>query len=99
MLDQSQSGVAVSTIQIGQSLGNSIAPVLGSFLVEPFGYQTMFCGFGGNHLAAGFLFLFCRRIVKKRPLQNKLIPAHCCATQNLTHISQKEQQTQTERKG
>jgi len=46
MLDQSQSGVAVSTIQIGQSLGNSIAPVLGSFLVEPFGYQTMFCGFG-----------------------------------------------------
>ena len=58
MLDQSQSGVAVSTIQIGQSLGNSIAPVLGSFLVEPFGYQTMFCGFGGIILAAGFLFLF-----------------------------------------
>lgn len=73
MLDKSHSGVAVSTIQIGQSLGNSIAPVLGSFLVKPFGYTTMFCGFGGIILVAGFLFLILQaRREKKVPNSKKL---------------------------
>lgn len=65
-LDKSRSGVAVSTIQIGQSLGNSIAPVLGSFLVKPFGYTAMFCGFGGIILGAGFLFLLLQSRREKR---------------------------------
>ena len=56
-LDKSKSGVAVSTVQIGQSLGNSIAPVLGSFFVEPFGYKIMFCGVSGIVVFAGMILL------------------------------------------
>lgn len=73
MLDKSHSGVAVSTIQIGQSLGNSIAPVLGSFLVKPFGYTTMFCGFGGIILAAGFLFLILQARREKKVPNSKIV--------------------------
>lgn len=73
MLDKSHSGVAVSTIQIGQSLGNSIAPVLGSFLVKPFGYTTMFCGFGGIILVAGFLFLILQVRREKKVPNSKIV--------------------------
>lgn len=73
MLDKSHSGVAVSTIQIGQSLGNSIAPVLGSFLVKPFGYTTMFCGFGGIILVAGFLFLILQARREKKVPNSKIV--------------------------
>ena len=73
MLDKSHSGVAVSTIQIGQSLGNSIAPVLGSFLVKPFGYSTMFCGFGGIILVAGFLFLILQARREKKVPNSKIV--------------------------
>lgn len=57
-LHRSRTGVAVSTIQIGQSLGNAFAPVIGSFFVASFGYETMFCGFGGTILVSGMLLLF-----------------------------------------
>lgn len=73
MLDKSHSGVAVSTIQIGQSLGNSIAPVLGSFLVKPFGYTTMFCGFGGIILVAGFLLLILQARREKKVPNSKIV--------------------------
>lgn len=73
MLDKFHSGVAVSTIQIGQSLGNSIAPVLGSFLVKPFGYTTMFCGFGGIILVAGFLFLILQARREKKVPNSKIV--------------------------
>ena len=73
MLDKSHPGVAVSTIQIGQSLGNSIAPVLGSFLVKPFGYTTMFCGFGGIILVAGFLFLILQARREKKVPNSKIV--------------------------
>lgn len=73
MLDKSHSGVAVSTIQIGQSLGNSIAPVLESFLVKPFGYTTMFCGFGGIILVAGFLFLILQARREKKVPNSKIV--------------------------
>lgn len=73
MLDKSHSGVAVSTIQIGQSLGNSIAPVLGSFLVKPFGYTTMFCGFGGIIMVAGFLFLILQARREKKVPNSKIV--------------------------
>lgn len=73
MLDKSHSGVAVSTIQIGQSLGSSIAPVLESFLVKPFGYTTMFCGFGGIILVAGFLFLILQARREKKVPNSKIV--------------------------
>ncbi len=55
--DKARSGVAVSTVQIGQSLGNAFAPVIGSFFVEPFGYKGMFCGSAVVVLAAGGMLL------------------------------------------
>lgn len=57
-LDPSRAGVAVSTIQIGQNLGNALAPIAGSFFVGPFGYEAMFCGVGVLTLVAGGLLLF-----------------------------------------
>lgn len=57
-LDASRAGVAVSTIMIGQNLGNALAPIGGSFLVESFGYEGMFCGMGVATLVIGWLLLF-----------------------------------------
>ena len=48
---------AVSTIQIGQNLGNALAPIGGSFFAESFGYEAMFCGVGLFTLIAGMLLL------------------------------------------
>ena len=50
--------MAVSTITIGQNLGNALAPIGGSFLVESFGYEGMFCGMGVATLVIGWLLLF-----------------------------------------
>lgn len=57
MLDKERSGVAVSTIMIGQNVGNALAPIAGSFFVKAFGYEKMFCGFGGLMLVGGLLIL------------------------------------------
>ena len=57
-LDASWDGVAVSAIMIGQNLGNALAPIGGSFLVESFGYEGMFCGMGVATLIIGWLLLF-----------------------------------------
>lgn len=54
-LDKSKAGVATSTIQIGQNIGNAAAPMAGSFMIRSFGYQTMFCASGA--LIAFFSFL------------------------------------------
>ena len=56
-LDKERSGVAVSTIMIGQNVGNALAPIVGSFFVKAFGYEKMFCGFGGLMLVGGLLTL------------------------------------------
>ena len=56
-LDKERSGVAVSTIMIGQNVGNALAPIAGSFFVKAFGYEKMFCGFGGLMLVGGLLIL------------------------------------------
>lgn len=56
-LEPARAGVAVSTIQIGQNLGNALAPIGGSFFVESFGYEAMFCGVGAFTLIAGMLLL------------------------------------------
>lgn len=57
-LDKSRAGVATSTIMIGQNVGNAIAPIIGSFFVTAYGYEKMFCGYGGILLVAGLLILF-----------------------------------------
>lgn len=56
-LEPARAGVAVSTIQIGQNLGNALAPIAGSFFVGSFGYEGMFCGVGGLTLVGGLLLL------------------------------------------
>ena len=45
-LDRSRAGVATSTIQIGQNIGNAVAPMAGSFMIQSFGYTAMFCASG-----------------------------------------------------
>lgn len=56
-LDASKAGVAVSTIVIGQNLGNALAPIGGSFFAESFGYEGMFCGMGVATLFIGMFLL------------------------------------------
>ena len=57
-LPAERAGVASSTIQIGQNLGNAAAPVLGSFVVSAFDYRTMFVGAGAVILVIGLLLLW-----------------------------------------
>lgn len=57
LLPKERSGVASSTIMIGSNVGNAVAPIIGSFFVNAFGYRGMFCGFGGVLVAAGLLLL------------------------------------------
>ena len=65
-LDASKAGVAVSTIIIGQNLGNALAPIGGSFFVESFGYEGMFCGVGVATLFIGMLLLLWNYLREKR---------------------------------
>ena len=65
-LDTSKAGVAVSTIMIGQNLGNALAPIGGSFFVESFGYEGMFCGVGVATLFIGMLLLLWNYLREKR---------------------------------
>lgn len=65
-LDKSRSGVATSTIMIGQNVGNAVAPIVGSFFVKSFGYEKMFCGYGMILLAGGLLILLCQYRKEKR---------------------------------
>lgn len=65
-LDASKAGVAVSTIMIGQNLGNALAPIGGSFFVESFGYEGMFCGVGVATLFIGMLLLLWNYLREKR---------------------------------
>lgn len=57
-LDKSRAGVATSTIQIGQNIGNALAPMAGSFFVKSFGYEKMFCGFAAFLAVCGLLILY-----------------------------------------
>lgn len=68
-LDKSRAGVASSTIMIGQSIGNAVTPILGSFVVKAAGYEIMFIGAGIVVLAGGLLLLLIqRRLDKKEPI-------------------------------
>lgn len=70
-LDKERAGVATSTIMIGQNVGNAVAPIIGSFFVTSYGYETMFCGFGGLLLGAGLLILLIYRFQEGKARKRK----------------------------
>lgn len=65
-LDKNRTGVATSTIQIGQNIGNALAPMAGSFMVKALGYQAMYLTAAGLMTAAGFFLLFLQRLKEIR---------------------------------
>ncbi|MBQ6551971.1 MAG: MFS transporter [Lachnospiraceae bacterium] len=65
-LDRSRAGVAVSTIQIGQNIGNALAPIIGGFVVTRFGYEATFVGDGVLILAAGLFLVTLQYMQEKK---------------------------------
>lgn len=65
-LDKSRTGVATSTIQIGQNIGNALAPMAGSFMVKALGYQAMYLSAATLITLAGFFLLFLQRLKEVR---------------------------------
>ena len=51
---------------IGQSIGNAVTPILGSFVVKAAGYEIMFIGAGIVVLAGGLLLLLIQRRLDKK---------------------------------
>ena len=68
-LGQERAGVAVSTIQIGQNLGNAVGPMLGGVLVVPLGYKGLFSGFSIALLIGGALLTALQWMVEKKRLR------------------------------
>lgn len=66
MVDKSSTGVAASTIMIGQNIGNAIAPVIGSFFIGAFDYEAAFAGVGVFIIIAGAVFTFAQWKINKR---------------------------------
>ena len=65
-LGKERAGVATSTCYIGQDLGNSIAPIMGSFVVSNFSYGTMYAGYAVLLLAGGLSCYFLQRHLEKK---------------------------------
>ena len=65
-LGKERAGVATSTCYIGQDLGNSIAPIMGSFVVSNFSYGTMYAGYAVLLLAGGLGCYFLQRHLEKK---------------------------------
>ncbi|MDO4192626.1 MAG: MFS transporter [Erysipelotrichaceae bacterium] len=65
-LDKRRTGVATSTIQIGQNIGNALAPMAGSFMVKALGYQAMYLSAAALITLAGFFLLFLQRLKEVR---------------------------------
>ncbi len=65
-LGKERAGVAVSTVQIGQNLGNAIGPMLGGILVVQLGYESMFTGFALVLLIGGALLTLVQYLPEKR---------------------------------
>ncbi len=57
-MDSSKTGVATSTIQIGQNIGNAVAPMIGGMLAKNLAYNTIYTGYGAFLLVAGLIILF-----------------------------------------
>ena len=67
-LPKERSGVASSTVMIGQNVGNAVAPIIGSFFVKDsaFGHRGLFVGFGVILAVGGFLLLFLQWTLEKK---------------------------------
>ena len=64
-LGQERAGVAVSTVQIGQNLGNAVGPMIGGLLVKPLGYKGMFSLLGGVIFVLGTGLTLIQRTAEK----------------------------------
>jgi len=73
-LGADRAGVASSTCLIGQDLGNTVAPVIGSFVVKKFGYTVMFHGFAVVLAICGCTLYAIQRGIEKRDKIPKLVP-------------------------
>jgi len=73
VLGRQRAGVASSTTFIGQDLGNSIAPILGSFVAEKHGYGTMFYGYAAVVAILGCGLIMIQRMIEKRREQNTAV--------------------------
>ena len=65
-LDKSKSGIAASTILLGQNAGNAVGPIAGSFFVKAYGYEKMFVGFGIVIAVFGLIILYIHYFLSKR---------------------------------
>ncbi|MBR6406923.1 MAG: MFS transporter [Lachnospiraceae bacterium] len=67
-LPKERSGVASSTVMIGQNVGNAVAPIIGSFFVSDsyYGHRNLFVGFGVILVVGGLLLLFGQWRLEKR---------------------------------
>ena len=65
-LPKERSGVASSTVMIGQNVGNAVAPIIGSFFVKEFGYKGMFLGFGGILAVFGIALIGIQFMIEKK---------------------------------
>jgi len=65
ILGRERAGVASSTTFIGQDVGNAIAPILGSFVVEKYGYGNLFYGYAALVVVFGFSLTTIQRIIEK----------------------------------
>ena len=65
-LGKERAGVAVSTIQIGQNVGNAFGPMLGGLLVVPLGYKTMFSGLAVVLFVGGALLTLVQYLYEKK---------------------------------
>ena len=59
-------GVATSTCYIGQDLGNSVAPIVGSFVVSGFSFGTLYAGYAVLLLAGGTGCYLLQRFIERK---------------------------------
>ncbi|MDD6678382.1 MAG: MFS transporter [Firmicutes bacterium] len=57
-IGREKAGVVSSTCYIGQDIGNAVAPVIGGFVVERFGYTNLFYGYAVVLLVGASLIFF-----------------------------------------
>ena len=71
-LGKERAGVATSTCYIGQDLGNSIAPILGSFVVTNWSYTVLYSGYGAMLLVLGLGCYFAQRRLERKKLNPQI---------------------------
>ena len=67
VMGREKAGVATSTCQIGQHIGNTLAPWLGGKFVSSIGYTSTFVGYGAVLLVLGWIALiFQQKVLDKK---------------------------------